>query len=214
MTDATSGASKYSGNSNRDKQQEGPGEKKVEKVIEGTAIQRKKPIGRRIAENFTGADAKSVGHYVLFQVVLPQLKDLIYDVGSSALQRSLFGENGTKGYSSQSRGRGYTPYNSISSSATPKQMPQNKQQTASSDEFGEIILEDRGAAQNVMDKMGNLIETYGMASVSDLKGSVGITGAFTDEKFGWLHMGGTDIRRIGGQQPGYLLIFPRPELLP
>ena len=211
MTDVNSGANKYSGNSNRDKTQEEVPSKKVEQVT-GSAIQRKKPLGRRIAENFTGADAQNVGQYVLFEVVLPQVKDLIYDVGSSALQRALFGDRGGKTYTSSSR-RGYspTPYSTIS--ATPKQQMQHPVISAS-DEFGEIIVENRGKAQEVMDQMGNLIETYSMASVSDLKASVGLTGNFTDEKFGWVTMGGTDIRRVGGNQPGYLLIFPRPQELP
>lgn len=214
MADATSGANKYAGNSNRDKEVGDVPEKKVEKVIEGTAVQRKKPLTRRIAENFTGADAHSVGHYVLFQVVLPQLKDLIFDVGSSALQRTLFGEAGSSRSGSGTR-RGYTPYNTIATSAASKpQQSISKPQAAASNEFGEIIVETRGEAQETMDKMGNLIETYGMASVSDLKAACGLTGNFTDERFGWTAMGGTDIRRVGGQNPGYLLIFPQPEELP
>lgn len=214
MTDNNTGANKYSGNSNRDKMVDDTPEKKVEKVIEGGAVQRKKPLGRRIKENFTGADAQSVGSYVLFEVMLPQVKDLIFDMGSSALQRALFGDRGGKSYTSSSR-KGYTPYNTVASSAVSKISQAAKvPATTASNEFGEIIVETRGEAQEVMDKIGNLIEAYGMASVSDLKAAVGITGSFTDEKFGWTHMGGTDVRRVGGQQPGFLLIFPRPEELP
>jgi hypothetical protein len=183
-------------------------------VIDGTAVQRKKPLSRRVVESFGGADARSIGQHVLFQVVLPQVKDLIYDVGSSALQRALFGDGGGKSYTSATRRGGYTPYNNVASAATPKSMPQSKPSSMASDEFGEIIVENRGEAQGVMDKIGNLIETFGMASVSDLKSAVGLTGSFTDEKFGWVAMGGTDIRRVGGSNPGYLLIFPRPEELP
>lgn len=214
MTDASAGASKYSGNSNRDKEAPEVPEKRVEQVTSGAAIIRKKPIGRRIAENFKGADGHDVGHYVVFEVVLPRLKDLIFDVGESALRRALFGDS-VKGYSSRSTGvKGYTPYNTIASSAIPKQPTAKPTAQAASDEFGEILVETRGEAQTVMDKVGNLIETYGMASVSDLKACVGLTGSFTDEKFGWIGMGGTDIRRQGGSQPGYLLVFPRPEELP
>lgn len=214
MVEDTSGANKYAGNSNRDKKADEVPEKKIEKVIEGGAVQRKKPLGRRIAENFTGADAQSVGQYVLFEVVLPQIKDLIYDVGASALQRALFGERGgSKSYSSASR-KGHVAYNTIASAAVSKVSQNAKPAASASNEFGEIIVETRGEAQEVMDKIGNLIETYGMASVSDLKAAVGLTGSFTDESFGWMAMGGTDVRRVGGQQPGFLLIFPRPEQLP
>lgn len=216
MTDVNSGANKYAGNSNRDKAADEVPEKKVEQVTKAAAVQRKKPLGRRIAENFTGADAHSVGQYVIFEVVVPRVKELIFDVGESALRRSLFGES-PKGYSSRSIiPKGYTAYNAIASGAISKVQQQVSRQAPQpgSDEFGEIIVESRGEAQEVMDKIGNLIETYGMASVSDLKAAVGLTGNFTDEKFGWVAMGGTDIRRTGGATPGYVLIFPRPEELP
>lgn len=215
MTDAASGANKYSSNSNRDKESEQVPEKKVEQVTAAAAVVRKKPLGRRIAENFQGADAHNVGHYVLFEVVLPRFKDLIFDVGESALRRALFGDS-AKGYTSRSTSstKGWTPYNTIQSSAIPKQQVAKPTATPASDEFGEIVVETRGEADVVMEKMSNLIETYGMASVSDLKASVGLTGSFTDEKFGWMAMGGTDIRRVGGSQPGYLLIFPTPQELP
>ena len=212
MADDTSGANKYVGNSNRDKIPQETPERKVEKVIEGGAVQRKKPLGRRIAENFTGADAQSVGQYVLFEVVLPQLKDLVFDVGSSALQRALFGDRGGKTYSPGNR-RGAMSYNTISTQKAGGTSPYNSkpvQQSLPSNDFGEIIVETRAAAEEARDKMSNLIETYSMASVADLKAVVGLTASFTDEKFGWTTMGGTDVRRVGGAQPGYLLIFPQP----
>lgn len=213
MAENNTGAGKYAGNSNRDQVAADEAAPKVEKVVSGVAVQRKKPLSRRIAENLGGSDARSVGHYVLFEVIFPQLKDLIFDVGSSALQRALFGESGGKSYSTGRRTAGYTPYSSMAS-ATPKQQSVVRQQTIPSDEFGEIVVETRGEAQAVMDKMNNLIERFGMASVSDLKAAVGLTGKFTDEQFGWQAMGGTDIRRVGGAQPGFVLIFPMPEQLP
>lgn len=215
MADSNTGAEKYASNSNRDKQEAALPEKKVDKVIEGTAVQRKKSVWRRIGENLKGEDTQTVGQYLLFDVVLPQIKDLIYDIGSSALQRLLFGDRAGGGYKPSAR-KGYTPYNVISTGATPKaQQPGAPRPVSSvaSDEFGEIVVDTRGGAQEVMDRMGNLIDTYGMASVSDLKACVGLTGNFTDEKWGWVTMGGTDIRRVGGQNPGFALVFPRPQEL-
>lgn len=213
MAEANTGANKYSGNSNRAKEAVPTPEKKVEKVIEGVAVQRKKSWGRKIAESFTGGDGGSITSYVLFEVVIPRVKDLIFDVGESTLRRSLFGDS-SKGHATRSVGaRGYTPYNTVSSNGAPRGATPQRPVATSSDEFGEIIVPDRGAAAEVMDKMANLIELYGMASVSDLKAAVGITGNFVDEKWGWVGMGGTATRRVGGANPGYLLIFPRPEEL-
>jgi len=204
----------YASNSNQDKADGPEDEKVVEKVIEGGAVQRKKPLGRRIAENFKGEDGASVGQYVLMEVILPRVKDLIFDVGESALRRTLFGGT-AQGYSSRSVStRGYTPY-ANGGGATPKAAVQPKAvSNIPSDVVSEFVVESRGDAQEVMDKVGNLIEAYGQASVADLKSALGITGNFIDEKFGWVNMGYTDIKRVGGQFPGYALIFPPPIELP
>ena len=57
MTNVTPGPKNYAGNSNKDKSEEEPSEPRVEKLVEGRVIERKKSLGQRIADNFTGADA-------------------------------------------------------------------------------------------------------------------------------------------------------------
>lgn len=214
MAEANIGPEKYAGNANRDKAPLPPEKPKVEKVVSGEVTERKRPLGRRIRDSFTSPTAEGTGSYLVFDVILPRVKDLIFDIGESALRRTLFGDT-AKGYSPRgSSGRGYTPYNTIASSAVPKQQASKFAAEPPSDEFGEIVVPSRGEAEAVMDKMGNLIENFGQASVSDLKAATGLTGRFTDERFGWTTMGGTDIRRVGGTEPGYLLIFPRPMELP
>ncbi len=37
---------------------------KIEKVVEGEVLRRKKPLGKRIAETFGATDMKSVGGFV------------------------------------------------------------------------------------------------------------------------------------------------------
>ena len=66
--------------------------KKVERVVEGEVIRRKKPLGKRFAELFIGGDAKSVGSYVMFEVLLPAVKDTLADAMSQGVERMLFGE--------------------------------------------------------------------------------------------------------------------------
>lgn len=219
MAQTPSGDKNYAGNSNRDKvgadiPNDLP-EKKVEAVVTSGAIERKKPLGRRIAASFTGDDAQSVGHYVMFDVILPQLKELIFDAATSAFQRLLFGDKAVGKAYSGTRARGYTPYGSMAQGAISKVAAQATKAVMPepSNEFGEILLPTRPDAQAVYDRIENLIETYGTASVADLKACVGMTGSFTDNSFGWTHMGGTGIRRVGGGQPGYALIFPQPQEL-
>lgn len=205
----------YASNSQNKKDSEPAAEPKVEKVIEGKAIERKKSVGRRLAENFTGQSGRSVGDYIFWDLIVPQVKDLIFDVISGGAQKVLFGDGPTsRSWRSGSKG-GYTPYSSMAGTALSKAAQNVKPAVIPSDTFGEILLETRPEAEATMEKIRLTIEQYGKASMGDLKASVGLTGNMTDENFGWYphHLGQMSIRRVGGSQPGFALIFPDPEPL-
>lgn len=177
--------------------------KNVQKVITGEVTQRKKPLGRRIAETFAGDDAHSVGHYVLFEVALPAIKQLLADAASQGVERLLFGERG----GGRSTGRSYTPYNRVNpgAPARPANAPASPKSISRSG-YEDILYETRAQAEVVLDQLTALIEQYDVATVSDLYSLVGVTGSFTDDKWGWTTLAGARTRRV---QEGFLLDLPR-----
>jgi hypothetical protein len=192
--------------------------KKVERVVTGKVQRRKKPLGRRFAETFVAGEADSVGRYVLFDVIIPAIKDIIADVVSQGIEKMLYGEA-----RSTSRRTGYRPgaahvsYNRYSSSPPwnrdrdkrEESRPISRRSRASHD-FDEIVLATRAEAEEVLSQLFELVSKYEQATVSDLYNMVGITPAFTDEAWGW-----TDIRGVGAVRVsnGYLLDLPKPEPL-
>jgi hypothetical protein len=54
--------------------------------------------------------------------------------------------------------------------------------------------------------MDELIETYGLVRVADLYDLVGITGNYTDNKYGWMNIRNADIVRV---RDGYMIKLPR-----
>lgn len=197
------------GNSNKKREAGTPKERpKIEKMIEGEAIQRKKPLGTRIKETFTGDDSRTVGHYILFDVILPAAKDMISEAVSKGIERLLFGEN-ARG-SSHSRSRpGYTAYNRVSTTtrAEPREISQRGRAVH---DFREVILATRGEAEAVIDQLVELIKNYEVANVNDFYDMVGITGSFTDDKWGWYDLRGARAERV---REGYLVSLPKPEPL-
>lgn len=198
--------------------------KKVEKVVTGEVIQRKKPLGKRFRETFSGDDNRSVAAYVLFDVLIPAAKDMIADAVSQGIERKLFGE-----VRSASRRGGYRPGNTLFGNATynaynrysgsvgsslrsdPRQAANNRlRNRAARSNYDEIILATRAEATEVIDSLIAIIAQYDAATVDDLFELVGITGEFTDEKWGWTDLRGADIQRI---HEGYLLNLPRPQAL-
>lgn len=55
--------------------------------------------------------------------------------------------------------------------------------------------------------MDELIDMYGVVSVADLYDLVGITGNYTDNKYGWTNIRNAEpVRAMGG---GYMLKLPK-----
>lgn len=201
----------YPPNSNNAKKTEptAPKEnKKVEKVVTGKVVSRKKPLGSRVVETFfSGDDVKTVAGYVLFDVIIPSAKSMFLDSANQALDRIVNGEDSVSSRRiSSSRTGNYTPYNRVKSSKSEKK--ENSYRARANHDFEEFILETRTEALEVLERLGDLIQDYNVATVSDLYDILGKTGSFTDDKWGWTDIRGADIRRTNA---GYLLDLPRPK---
>ena len=70
----------------------------------------------------------------------------------------------------------------------------------------DIILESRVDAEDVISRMKEIIETYGFVRVTDLYDLVGITGDYTDNKYGWTNIRGAEPVRV---RDGYMLKLPK-----
>ena len=71
-------------------------------------------------------------------------------------------------------------------------------------------METRVEAEEVLDRLFDWIERYEQVAVAELYEMVGISGNFTDQKWGWTDLRGATVSRVGR---GYLLNLPRPEPL-
>lgn len=199
----------YPGNSHKSRDESSKVEvrKKVTRVTKSTPIQRKKPLGRRVAETFTGEDTRTVGQYILFDVLVPAAKAMISDAVSQGAERLLFGDSRPTSSRSPRKGN-YTPYNRVSGgrSFDSSGSRELSRRGRSVHDFDEIVLESRGEAEEVLERLTDLIDNYDIATVSDLYDLVGITGSFTDDKWGWTNLRGAGVRRI---REGYLLELPK-----
>ena len=200
----------YPGNSHKNKDKNpSPPAKKVEKVISGEAITRKKTFGSKFKETLTGEDARSVGAYILFDVIIPAAKAMLADAASQGAERMLFGDSNRNRRSSISK-QGYTSYNRMYNRDEKPTRRDLSQRARATHDFAEVVLSSRGEAEEVLDRLNDLIDTYDMATVSDLYDLVGITGSFTDDKWGWFDLRGATIRPV---REGYLILLPKTQPL-
>lgn len=191
----------------------------VEQVTTGEAKRGKRSLGRQFRDVFIGGDTKSVVHYVIFEVLVPQAKDMIAEAASSGFERLIFGENrpGGRRYGSRPQQGNYTNYanryairgnNPVGrAERDPAGRPQASMQPHPIDE---IILASRIEADAVLDRMYDLLNQYENVSVADLYSMIGWSSSHTDYKWGWTQLQNCQIRRI---HDGYVLLLPRPVAL-
>ena len=206
----------YPGNGREEKiQKEASPERKVEKVISGEVQRRKKPLGKRITETFIQGEGRTVWSFVAYEVLVPAAKDMVADAFSQGVEKMLFGEarsTSRRGHRPSGSG-GYMPYHRYGSSSGPtrRDEPRNVSRRARANhDFDEIILDTRAEAEEVVDRLFDLISRYESATVADLYELVGVTSNYPDDKWGWLDIRGATVTRV---RNGYLLDLPRPEPL-
>lgn len=194
--------------SNSKKQKNKP---KIEPIITGKVVERKKGLGRKIAETFTGDDARSVGAFVLFDVIIPAAKKMIVDATSQGVERMFFGEV-RRTTSSTIQRPGYVSYNRVSPTgrAGAPDGPTISRRSRATHDFREIVLESRAEAEGVLDALRDLIEQYDVATVADFYDLVGITGSYTDDKYGWANLRDARVIQI---RDGYLIELPSPRTI-
>jgi hypothetical protein len=194
-------------------QKPAPEDKNIESVVSGEVASRKKPLGRRLREVFIGGDTKSVAHYVITDVLIPQAKDMLSEAVSQGFERLIYGDNRPGGRRSGSRytspgPTNYTRYAVRGNNPIGRQMREDPRTPANlrAHEMDDILLATRVEAETVIDRMYDLLREYEMVSVSDLYSLLGLSSSYTDQKWGWTDLKSLDIRRV---RDGYILILPK-----
>ena len=182
--------------------------KKVEKIVTTTAVKRKNGV-RKFADTFISEDAANVKSYVVSEVLIPALKKAISDIVTDGIDMILYGGSGK---SRQNNTR--TSYISYRNYSDPRDKKYSYREPSRSTNTGysydDIILSTRSEAEEVILAMSELVEAYGVASIADLYDLVGVSGNFTDNKYGWTNVRNAEVVHT---RDGYLLKFPRARLI-
>lgn len=185
-------------------------QKKVDRITTSEPIRRKKGLGSKFRDTFFGGDGRTALQYVWFSVLIPAAKDALYEAGSQGFQKLIFGETSRQRGGPPSGPLGHISYNRYSQGPAQQQRRQISQQARARHEFDEIVLTSRQEADDVVDRLFDLVSRYGEATVSDLYELVGIQSAHTDHKWGWTNLRGVGTVKVS---QGYLISLPQPVAL-
>lgn len=189
--------------------------KNIERVTKSDVTRKKKSLRKQFSETFVAGDMKTAVRYVMFDVLLPAAKDMVVEAGSAGIEKLIFGDSRRRRGAPppQSGPTGYVSYNRYSGPMTSglnaAQRVMSRQSRAKHD-FDEIVLDSRVEAEEVIDRLFDLVSRYESATVADLYELVGLSSSHTDHKWGWTDVRGSGVSRI---RDGYLLDLPDPEPL-
>lgn len=192
------------------------GRPKVERVTSGQAEYRKPGLGRKFKETFIGGSARDAAEGMITDVIIPTVRDMIFEAVESGFHRLIYGDSG--------RGRRGAPpssyanvgkfnYAGISRSA-PTPQPNTgmiSRRSRARHDFGEIIIDSRPEANEVIDSLFEILSQYGSVPVSTLYELTGIVSSHVDHTWGWTSLQGAKARRQGDGR--FVLDLPEPQKL-
>ena len=184
-------------------------EKKIEKVTTGAVTKRKRSLVKRFADTFFSEDVGDVKTYLIYDVLVPAIKENIVDLITSAAGMIFFGEASRRPRKPNGNTNGskinYSGY--FAGGERREKMP-NYARSRVAHNFDDVIFESRGEAELVLDGMLEILNSeYKQVTVADFYDLAGMSTTFTDNKFGWTDLRGS--RVCGSPSRGYYIDLPR-----
>lgn len=168
----------------------------------------KKSSGNKLAKNFISNEVKNIKSYVIFDVVIPTIKNTILDIiemaffgkrsGPRANNNSVPFDNPTRVnynafYASNYYKTGRNRYN----------MYRNGPDSELSDvDYRNIVLLEKGDAEILVKRMWDTIDECGSVSLANLYSLLSLPSTFTDNNWGWTRKSDIGIRHV---KDGYLI---------
>lgn len=182
-------------------------EHEVKQVVSGKVKPVKKPARKRFMESIGVEDGRTVGDYLIWDVILPAVKDTISEVFKKGIDAFLYGS--AKPYSKGNVERhGSTTRVSYNSYYDRDRSNRYTYHGRAVNDFREFVFEDRRDAEAVLSEMVEIVSVYSFCKVSDFYSLVGETERnFTDHNYGWDHLGSASIERA---RDGWIIDLPRP----
>lgn len=193
--------------------------KQIKQVVEGKV--HKKTLGERFREMFASDDGMSFSQYLVEQVVIPGIKEVIntavaqtLDGIKEGIEDRINGGQGSRTSRPSRSNRPVTNYNaryrSTSSVRTVSHSPAEPPRVIRrSNIVQDIILDNREHCDLLMEELEAVIDSVGHCTVGDLYSMTGIDIKKTDESWGWTDISGARTRLIP-QTGEYRLMMPAP----
>lgn len=175
----------------------------------------------KVRDSIFGGDRDSVGHYVVWEVLIPAAKDTVKDMVTNGIEMLLYGTSTgrnvrRRGSSHRSSGTivSYGSYyrNQRSRSDDHRERYERTRSSGYAGRVKDIVFDYEESADQVIEILIEAIERYGQVSVADFYETADVKhlSEYTDHSWGWTHLDGVRIVRV---RDGFEIALPEPVRL-
>lgn len=197
-----------------------PERKELKKLISKQPKKVKKSLFSRLISGILGPEGVSgIGQYVAEEIILPSIRNIIYDAINSSARMALFkdggGPTGNRHHQNYlkvpSNNRPATNYTSRYTSSQPAPSERNIARAA---RYGveEYLIEDRFDAAHVLTTLTENADMYDKVSVADYYDLINVPSQYTDNSYGWT-IDSIVRATIVPVRGGYIIKFPPAEVV-
>lgn len=197
----------YGGNSDKSRETVSvTKDNKLTPVVTGTTTAQKQTGLGKFARSIIVEDVRSVGSFILTDVLLPAIKKAISDITVNGIDMLLYGKTGVTKSASNGPKISYSSY--YASPKWAQSEPKSQFQIHNSAyDFDTIIFNNRGDAEAVLESMADLLDVRQVVLVGDLYDLAGIeTTNYMVNKYGWTTLRGAEVVR---KRDGYVINLPK-----
>lgn len=180
----------------------------------GRVTEKKKSFGERIAENFLATDKEEIQDHIVYDFLIPGIKNVIEDI----VHMILFGGRADSRIvreRGESRPR-YVSYDKKYQTETKRR--DDEYILKRGDRRPELVFNRKSDAEQVLSGLCEYIDDYGKVTLKDFynivtevtEGDINIPTDYTMTRYGWTSMATSSVVAVRG---GYLLRVPKAEVI-
>ena len=181
----------------------------AESVVSGKTATKSR-VSKRLRNQIFAQDFRDVKEGVVDDIIRPRIKELIYDIfkgflnsADSTLQMMIWGE--------ERRNPNFRVGDRVSYNQMSNRRPMSSSSPSMTSAFNcdDIIFENRGDAEVVLQYMYDYLSKYRNVTVAQMYEFAGQQSPWTANKYGWTDLTGTTIRSCF--DGGYVINLPRAQ---
>lgn len=182
--------------------------KTEEPIVKEKAVKKELSFGQKLRGAFVKEDLTSIRDYVVFDIIVPSVKQSIFDTVTGIVGQ-LLGVNistrATRGYS----GGNDRPFKDYAKASRRGSVAHEKVQQYDPYDVSDVIFKSKADALALLEEIIDICDTNGWYSVDRFYRRAGIpeiNNGYTNQAYGWHNVDGSEVVAVHG---GYIIDLPR-----